>query len=421
MPDVGEGVAEAEIVAWHVKPGDPVKEDQSLVDVMTDKATVDMTSPVDGTITRINGVIGEMVPVGAVLLEIETQTEFEDASKSRVASSREQDRDRKPSIAPTADPAPPRMEKNGSRQVTTDPPIWPGRLEDEGPLAAPATRRRAYELGIPLYFVPGTGPGGRITPDDLDAFIHRDQSVGPVLPRLRPRTEIDSEQIIGMRRRIAEKMQDAKRRIPHFGYVEELDLTELEKLRGEMNAERRGEQTKLTLLPFFMRAIAQLQQEFPQVNAVYDDDAGIVHRHRGVHIGIATQTRVGLLVPVVRHVEARDIWDCAAELGRVTQAARDGSAGREMLSGSTITLTSLGALGGISATPVINSPEVAIIAPNKLERRPVVVGDQIVIRTMMNLSTAFDHRIVDGHDAASFVKRLKRLLESPAILFLGQL
>jgi len=234
------------------------------------------------------------------------------------------------------------------------------------------------------------------------------------------RTAVNEIKIIGLRRRIAERMQDAKRRIPHFSYVEEFDMTELEALRGDLNDGRLEGQPKLTLLPFFMRAIARLQPEFPHVNARYDDDAGVLQAHEGVHIGIATQTPGGLMVPVVRHVEALDLWDCARELGRVTAAARDGSATRDELGGSTITLTSLGTLGGIAATPVINSPEVAILGPNKLVERPVVRGGQIVVRTLMNLSSSFDHRIVDGHDAARFVQRLKRLVERPALLFVDQ-
>jgi 2-oxoisovalerate dehydrogenase E2 component (dihydrolipoyl transacylase) len=286
-------------------------------------------------------------------------------------------------------------------------------------LAAPATRRRAYELGVPLQFVPATGPGGRITADDLDAYLAHGGAAAPPTG-LTKRTAVHETKIIGLRRRIAEKMQDAKRRIPHFSYVEEFDLTELEGLRKELNEDRTEAQPRLTILPFFMRALVKLQPQFPQVNARYDDDAGVLQAYEAIHIGIATQTAGGLMVPVVRHAEALDIWDCARELGRVTQAARDGGATREELSGSTITLTSLGALGGIAATPVINSPEVAIIGPNKLVDRPVVRDGQIVIRTLMNLSSSFDHRIVDGHDAARFVQALKRLIERPAHLFLDR-
>ena len=287
----------------------------------------------------------------------------------------------------------------------------------DDPLAAPATRKRAYELGIPLQFVPGTGPGGRITPDDLQSYIEQG-GAGPVQSGHAKRTTVTEQKVIGLRRKIAEKMQDAKQRIPHFGFVEAFDLTELENLRKALNAERGEDTPKLTLLPFFMKAVAQLQSEFPEINARYDDEAGILCKYDGVHIGIAAQTPQGLMVPVVRHVESLNLWDCARELSRVTKAAREGTAARDELSGSTITLTSLGVLGGISATPIINAPEVAIIGPNKLEERPVVRDGQMVIRTMMNVSSSFDHRIVDGHDAASFIQRLKRLIERPTLIFL---
>ncbi|MET0547203.1 MAG: dihydrolipoamide acetyltransferase family protein, partial [Caulobacterales bacterium] len=278
-------------------------------------------------------------------------------------------------------------------------------------------RKRAQELGVALEDVRGTGPEGRITPADLEAFASAGGRQISVVGGVR-RTAVRDQKIIGLRRKIAERMQESKRRIPHFGYVEEFDLTELESLRKQLNEERAPDQPKLTLLPFFIRALVLLQPEFPHINSRYDDEAQILHTHEAVHVGVATQTSSGLMVPVVRHAEALDIWDAARELARVTAAARDGSAPREELSGSTITLTSLGVLGGISATPVINAPEVGIIGPNKLEERPVVRNGQIVIRTMMNVSTAFDHRIVDGHDAASFVQRLKRLIEQPALLFM---
>jgi 2-oxoisovalerate dehydrogenase E2 component (dihydrolipoyl transacylase) len=421
LPDIGEGVAEAEIVAWYVKPGDRIEEDQTLVDVMTDKATVDMTSPVSGVVIATHGELGQLVPVGSTLVEFEVEgagnAVVEAAPAQAVpASASPTQAEPKPDLPPPAPepkpaPAPPPAKR----------PDVVARPADKAPIASPATRRRAFELGVPLQFVPGTGPGGRITPEDLVAFV----AGGGVDARREPagaaqRTTVNEIKIIGLRRRIAERMQDAKRRIPHFSYVEEFDMTEIEALRQDLNDGRAEGRPKLTLLPFFMRAVARLQPEFPHVNARYDDEAGVLHAHEGVHIGIATQTPGGLMVPVVRHVEALDIWACASELTRVTTAARDGSATREDLSGSTITLTSLGTLGGIAATPVINSPEVAIIGPNKLVERPVVRNGQIVVRTLMNLSSSFDHRIVDGHDAARFVQRLKRLIERPALLFMDQ-
>ena len=415
LPDIGEGVAEAEIVAWHVKPGDAVTEDQGLVDVMTDKATVDMTSPVDGVVTAIHGEIGTMLPVGSVLVELEVEGEGNVAPEAAVAAPPPIAKPPvpKPAAAPSEKPAPVAAAAPAPARSTPAPMRKPG----ETPFAAPATRRRAFELGIPLQFVPGTGPGGRITPEDLDAYV-ASGGQAPSPAGLTAKTGIDDQRIIGLRRKIAEKMQDAKRRIPHIAYVEECDLTELEALRAEMNASRGDDQPKLTLLPFLMRALVRVLPEFPQINARYDDDEGVLHRHEGIHIGIATQTPGGLMVPVVRHAEARGIWDCARELARVSSAAKAGTAPREELSGSTITLSSLGTLGGIVSTPVINHPEVAIIAPNKLVERPVVNGSFITVRKMMNLSSSFDHRIVDGYDAALFIQRVRRMLEHPALIFM---
>ena len=289
----------------------------------------------------------------------------------------------------------------------------------ERPLASPAVRRRALDLNVKLEFVPGSGPSGRIEHTDLDAFLARGAPQAPAAPSgYAARDGHTDVKVIGLRRKIAEKMQEAKRRIPHIAYVEECDLTELEALRLDLNAHRAEAQPKLTLLPFLMRALVRALADFPQINARFDDDAGVLHAHEGVHIGIATQTPAGLVVPVVRHAEARDLWDCARELARVAAAARDGSATRDELTGSTITLTSLGPLGGIVTTPVINHPEVAILAPNKLVDRPVVQGSFVTVRKIMNLSSSFDHRIVDGWDAAQFVQAIKRLLEHPALIFM---
>ncbi len=407
LPDVGEGIAEAEIVAWHVKPGDHIAEDQSLVDVMTDKATVDMTSPVDGVVTRLHGEIGAMAPVGSVIIELEVE-----GAGNAEALPAGPSEPRSP--LPPDQPKPSAPRPNPAATVVAPTSRAPG----APPLAAPATRRRAYELGVPLQFVTGSGPAGRILPQDLDAYVAGGSASSRADGRHQLRDGVSEVKIIGLRRRIAEKMQEAKRRIPHFSYVEEFDLTELEALREDLNIRRKDGQPKLTLLPFFMRALVRILPVFPQVNARFDDQAGVLHTSEGVHIGIATQTPGGLMVPVVRHAEALDLWGCAAELQRVTAAAREASATREELSGSTITLTSLGPLGGVAATPVINHPEVAIIGPNKLVERPVVQGGQIVVRKMMNVSSSFDHRIVDGYDAARFIQELKRLIEHPALIFL---
>ena len=413
LPDVGEGVAEAEVVAWYVKPGDRIEEDQTLVDVMTDKATVDITSPVGGVVTAIHGELGDMAPVGAVLVEIEVEGAGTEAPAAE-APSKPARPAKAPAPAPVALPA-----AAVAPPVAVARPAAPvARTPGDSPLAAPATRARAHALGIPLQYVAGTGPAGRITAQDLDAYIAGAGQPTSGGPRYAKRSGSTEVRVIGLRRRIAENMQQSKRRIPHFGYVEEFDLTPLEALREELNANRADGAPRLTLLPFFMRALVQVLPEFPQANARYDDEAGVLHTFANVDIGIATQTPGGLIVPVVAHAEARDLWDCATELARVTAAARAGTATREELTGSTITLTSLGALGGIAATPVINHPEVAIIGPNKLEERPVVRGGQIVVRKMMNVSSSFDHRIVDGFDAARFIQELKRRIEHPALIFM---
>jgi 2-oxoisovalerate dehydrogenase E2 component (dihydrolipoyl transacylase) len=298
-------------------------------------------------------------------------------------------------------------------------PVAP-RVFGDKPLASPAVRQRADELGIKLQFVEGSGPGGRILHADLDSFVARGgssaRSSGSGLVR---REGVDEIKVIGLRRKIAEKMQDAKRRIPHFAYVEEIDMTELEALRAHMNATKQKDQPKLTLLPFMMRALVKVLPDFPQINARYDDEAGVVHRFRPVHIGIATQTANGLIVPVVKHAEAMDLWQAAAEVTRVSSAARDNKATRDELSGSTITITSLGPIGGVVTTPVINHPEVGIIGPNAIIDRPVVRDGAIVVRKMMNLSSSFDHRVVDGYDAAQFIQRVKALLEHPALMFMA--
>jgi len=402
LPDVGEGVAEAEIVGWHVRPGDVVREDQSLVDVMTDKATVDMTAPVAGRILAIHGDIGEMRAVGSVLVEMEVAGAGNVPADVAVTKS----------LPVEAAPAPVEVEPNPAAAPAPE-------TVGDAPLAAPATRRRAHDLGIALQLVPGTGPGGRITPDDLDAYIASSAAASAAgNARYAIRETVNDTRIIGMRRQIADKVQEAKRRIPHIAYVEECDLTELEALRVDLNAHRKDGQPRLTLLPFFIRALVKILPDFPRINARFDDDAGVLHEYAGVHVGIATQTPAGLMVPVIRHAEARDIHDIAAELARISSAAREGRATREELSGSTITITSLGPLGGIATTPIINHPEVAIIGPNKLVERPVVQGSFVTVRKMMNLSSSFDHRIVDGYDAALFVQAYRRLLEHPALLFM---
>ncbi len=392
LPDVGEGTAEAEIVAWHVAEGGDVAEDAPLVDVMTDKATVEITSPVRGKVLRLHGDVGALAPVGGPLVEFEVEGEETEEIAENTASVRE--------VAPATEPA--------AAKAPVEPVPVPQERPEGRPAASPAVRSRAKALGIDLGQVAGSGPDGRVTHEDLDA-----RRSGA--PGLASKDGVQEVKVIGLRRRIAEKMSESKRRIPHFGYVEEVDATEVEGLRQALNAS--GGRVKLTLLPFLMRAVVKAAAAFPQINARYDDEADLVRRYQAVHIGVAVQTAAGLMVPVVRHAEARDLWDCAAEVARLASAARDGSAAREELSGSTITITSLGPLGGVSHFPVINRPEVAILGPNRIIERPVALNGHIVVRKMMNLSSAFDHRVVDGQEAAEFIQAIKRLLERPALLF----
>jgi 2-oxoisovalerate dehydrogenase E2 component (dihydrolipoyl transacylase) len=421
LPDVGEGTAEAEIVAWHVKVGDTIQEDQNMVDVMTDKATVEMTSPVSGKVIALHGEPGAMAAVGSALVELEV----EGAGNVKAAAAAPKAEAQKPA-APKAESKPEPKKEDvkpaaAPAMHAAAKPAFATRAEGDKPLASPVVRQRARDMGIELQFVPGTGPAGRIGHEDLDAYI---QSGGKGLGARAPhsayvqRDGVDEVKVIGLRRKIAESMQNAKRRIPHFAYVEEIDMTELESLRAHLNKTKRADQPKLNVLPFIMRALVKVLPQYPQINARFDDDVGVVHRYHAVHIGIATQTANGLIVPVVKHAEARDVWDSALEVSRVSTAARENKAGKDELTGSTITITSLGTLGGVATTPVINYPEVGIIGPNAIIERPVVRDGAIVIRKMMNLSSSFDHRVVDGYDAAEFIQKIKALLEHPATLFM---
>ncbi len=421
LPDVGEGTAEAELVGWHVKVGDAVEEDQILADVMTDKATVEITSPVAGVVVALHGEPGKAVPVGGPLVSFTVAGKGNVTAPTASAST---------AAPPKADPAPkPSLAAAApakAQTVTASKPVpaLTGRAPGERPSASPAVRNRARDLGVDLTFVPGSGPAGRITHEDLDGFIARGGSQPASAPsggastyaKAQGTTEV---KIIGLRRKIAEKMAESVRRIPHITYVEEIDMTAVEELRAHLNATKSKDQPKLNVLPFIARAIVVALRDQPQINATYDDEAGVLTQHAPVHLGIAAQTPNGLMVPVVRHAEARDPYDTALEIARVSGAAKDGSAKREELSGSTITITSLGTLGGVVHTPIINHPEVAIVGPNKIAERVVVKDGQMVVRKMMNLSSSFDHRIVDGHDAAVFVQRIKGLLENPATLWMG--
>jgi 2-oxoisovalerate dehydrogenase E2 component (dihydrolipoyl transacylase) len=407
MPDVGEGVAEAELVEWHVKPGDPVREDMVIAAVMTDKATVEIPSPVSGTVVWLGAAVGDTVAVKAPLVRIETAGEDDRSAASTPQPT-------PTSVQPVAETRPVAQLPGAATHSQPQAPAVP----TQKPLASPAVRLFAQENGIDLRQVPSNRPDGRIVREDLERYLSRgvDSSITPTMPARNTTTE--EIKLTGLRRRIAEKMSLSAARIPHITYVEEIDMTGLEELRAMMNRDRKSEQPKLTVLPFLMRAIVKAVADQPDVNATFDDDAGIVTRHGAVHIGIAAQTTAGLVVPVVRHAEARGIWDCAAEMIRLTDAARAGTATRSELSGSTITISSLGALGGIVSTPVINHPEVAIIGVNKIATRPLWDGTQFVPRKMMNLSSSFDHRIIDGFDAATFIQHIRVLLETPALIFI---
>jgi 2-oxoisovalerate dehydrogenase E2 component (dihydrolipoyl transacylase) len=429
MPDVGEGVAEAEIVEWAVKVGDLVKEDQVVAAVMTDKATVEIPTPVAGSVLALGGAVGDVLAVGAELIRIDAPG-LPDSAVPPAAKSAPQKRDPEP--APTVKPeaaesapraaaeTPPRP-REPQKAAPRPPETHTGapRPVGEKPLASPAVRLKAREAGVDLKFVHGSGPAGRIIHQDLDAYIAR-----PPEPLRRsgraPNEAVETIKVVGVRRRIAENMAESARRVAHFSYVEETDVTALEELRASLNARATEERPKLTLLPFLILGIVKAVGEFPQINAHYDDENDVIMRFGAVHLGVATQTPNGLMVPVVRHAETLGLHECAREMRRVSEAARQGVAAREELSGSTITLTSLGALGGIVSTPIINRPEVAIVGVNKIAVRPVWRDGVFVPRKVMNLSSSFDHRVVDGYDAATFIQRLRTLIEAPATLFIEE-
>ncbi|XVO85494.1 dihydrolipoamide acetyltransferase family protein [Pseudomonas palleroniana] len=412
MPDIGEGIAEVELSVWHVKVGDLVVEDQVLADVMTDKAMVDIPSPVHGKVISLGGEPGEVMAVGSILISIEV----EGAGNAKDAPAAAEPVKAAPAPVVEAKPAPAAAETRAAAKPAAAPVA---REAGERPLASPAVRKHALDAGIQLRLVQGTGPAGRILHEDLDAYLQ--QGTAKASTAANPYAERHDEAqipVIGMRRKIAQRMQDATRRAAHFSYVEEIDVTALEELRVHLNEKHGATRGKLTLLPFIVRAMVVALRDFPQINARYDDEAQVITRLGAVHVGVATQSDVGLMVPVVRHAEARSLWSTAEEIARLATAARNGKASRDELSGSSITLTSLGALGGIVSTPVLNLPEVAIVGVNRMVERPMVIKGQIVVRKMMNLSSSFDHRVVDGMDAAQFIQAIRGLLEQPASLFL---
>nr|WP_312623124.1 dihydrolipoamide acetyltransferase family protein [Pseudomonas juntendi] len=410
MPDIGEGIAQVELVEWFVKVGDTIAEDQVVADVMTDKATVEIPSPVSGKVLALGGQPGEVMAVGSELIRIEVE-----GSGNHVDVPQAKQVETAAAPAAPQEPVKPVACQAPANHETA--PIVPRQPGDK-PLASPAVRKRALDAGIELRYVHGSGPAGRILHEDLDAFMSKPQSSTGQAPNgYAKRTDSQQVPVIGLRRKIAQRMHDAKRRVAHFSYVEEIDVTALEALRQQLNSKHGDSRGKLTLLPFLVRALVVALRDFPQINATYDDEAQVITRHGAVHVGIATQGDNGLMVPVLRHAEAGSLWANASEITRLAHAARNNKANREELSGSTITLTSLGALGGIVSTPVVNTPEVAIVGVNRMVERPVVIDGQIVVRKMMNLSSSFDHRVVDGMDAALFIQAVRGLLEQPACLF----
>jgi 2-oxoisovalerate dehydrogenase E2 component (dihydrolipoyl transacylase) len=415
MPDVGEGVAEAEVVEWHVKLGDKVSEDQHLVDVMTDKATIDIESPVDGTVVELAGEVGDIIAIGAMLLVIEV--EGDDAPEAEEEA--EPAADPKPAVEPEPEPEPAPAEVEAAPETSPEPAPAPAQATEHGAkvLATPAVRKRAQDLGIDLGEVKPAADG-RVRHADLDAFLSYNAG-GGFAPTGAAR-EDEEIKVIGLRKRIAQNMAASKRNIPHFSYVEEVDVTELERMRADLNANR-GQKPKLTMLPLLISAMCRLIPDYPMINARYDDEAGIVTRHGSVHLGIAAQTDNGLMVPVLKDAQSKNIWQLAREISRLAEAARTGSAKSDELSGSTLTVTSLGPLGGVATTPVINRPEVAIIGPNRIIERPMYVTgpdgtERIEKRKLMNISISCDHRVVDGYDAASYIQDMKKLIETPVLL-----
>jgi 2-oxoisovalerate dehydrogenase E2 component (dihydrolipoyl transacylase) len=407
LPDLGEGTVESEIGEWLIKVGDFVEEEAVVGTMMTDKAAVELASPVSGSVVKLAGEPGDVIAVGAALIVFETGGEA-----AAVAAEKVEEPESQP--VPEPEPAPEPTKPNEAVAIAATVDESHGRV-----ITSPAVRRRAKEAGIDLSLVSGSGPGGRIQRNDFDNYL-KSQAMGIELTQAAtPSTAVKEIKLIGLRRIIAERMTKAKQEIPHFAYVEEIDITELEALRKHLNSRRSDSSERLTLLPFLGLALIRALKEFPQCNSTYDKDRNVLLQHAAVHLGVATQTPDGLKVPVIKHAEMQDVDGLAAEIRRLIQAARDNSATRSELTGGTITITSLGKLGGIASTPVINLPEVGIIGVNRAVERPMVFNGQIAVRLMMNLSSSFDHRFIDGYDAAAMIQRIKEMLEHPATIFLA--
>jgi 2-oxoisovalerate dehydrogenase E2 component (dihydrolipoyl transacylase) len=421
LPDIGEGVVEGEIVAWHVKVGDSINEDDQIVDIMTDKATVTIPSPTGGVVTELSGEVGDMIAVGSALVTFSTDgspinSQVEDLPEPEVTENPVVEEEKK------TEPIKKEIKKSAPETVktVTESKVVVQSSGNKRILASPAVRRRARDADLELSLVSGSGPAGRIRHADLDAYIAAGGTVtgAPPSSYSTRRTDTNEIKVVGLRRKIAEQMVKSKFSIPHFSYFEEIDVTELEELRQMLNATRGDDRPKLTYLPFIMMALAKIMPNHKECNALYNEESNIVTQHSAVHLGIATQTERGLFVPVVKHVEAMDIWQSASEMQRVSGAARNGTASLDDLSGSTFTITSLGRDGGLGATPIINHPEVSILGVHKAREMPVVKDGKIVVRRIMNVSSSFDHRIVDGANGAALVQALKRMLEYPALIFM---
>jgi len=423
LPDIGEGVVEGEIVSWHVKIGDTIVEDAPIVDVMTDKATVTIPSPTSGVVKELSGEVGDMIAVGTALITFTGGDNIDPAAEESAETKAVTEPEIKEVVEKTVEEVVEIVEKKSTPPINV--PIKEStktvkNSANSRVLASPAVRRRAREAELDLKFVSGSGPAGRIRHADLDAYIAAGGAVTGAPPKSysTKRTETNEIKVVGLRRKIAEQMVKSKFSIPHFSYFEEIDVTELEKLRKFLNSTKDESQPKLTYLPFIMMALAKIMPKHQECNAHYDEENNIVTQHSAVHLGIATQTDRGLFVPVVKHVEAMDIWQSASEMQRVSGSARNGTASLEDLSGSTFTITSLGRDGGLGATPIINHPEVSILGVHKAREMPVVQDGKIEIRRIMNVSSSFDHRIVDGANGAALIQSLKKLLEHPALIFM---
>lgn len=436
LPEIGEGVVEGEIVRWLVNPGDVVATDQPLCEIMTDKATVEISSPTSGRVVRLHGKPGDVIKVHTPLVEFDLGGDVAVSPRAE-APKVEAPRAETPKVeAPRAapPPSPPPAARAAPPPAPTKPAptkpapgeVHPAVAAKTPPppgtraLASPAVRHAAREAGVDVNAVAGSGKGGRVTRADIEAAVAHPEAVKapPALSAPAPREGDERVRIIGLRRKIAEKMVQAYRTAPHFTYVDEVDCTRLVALREELNLRAQARGVKLSYLPFILKALGVVLREFPTLNAVMDEEEFTLVIRRDINIGIATDTPAGLYVPVIRNVDQKSILELAAEVADVSARTRDNKTRLDELSGGTFTVTSVGNIGGRFATPILNHPEVAILGVNQIHDRPMAIDGQVVIRKMMYLSPSFDHRVIDGAVAARFVGALKAVLENPASLLL---